>query len=78
MPAESLLAGHPEDTKALRKWRQGYIVIYILAEAVALYGVVLHFIGFAAVRVGPFFVAGFTLILFFRPAVLPSSRVSAG
>jgi hypothetical protein len=43
------------------------IVIYCLSEPVALYGLVLHFLGFSLSQVAPFFVAGFVLLFFFEP-----------
>jgi len=76
LPVESLLAVQPDDPKALGRLRQGYVVTYVLSEAIVLYGLVLHFLGFPATRVAPFFVAGFVLILFFRP-MAPPSRTAA-
>jgi len=66
-PAEATLASHPSDAKALNLWRMGQIVTFALGEAVALYGVVLHFLGFTLSQVAPFLVAGFLVILFFGP-----------
>jgi|SRR5271157_3674331 len=74
LPVESVLAVQPDDAKALGRWRQGYIVTYVLSEAIVLYGLVLHFLGFRATKVAPFFVAGFVLILFFRPMALPTGQ----
>jgi hypothetical protein len=67
MPAESTLAGYSENVAALNRWRIGYIVTFALSEAVALYGVVLRFMGVEFQQVAPFFLAGFILMLFFRP-----------
>ena len=65
--AEQTLALQPEDTAGLQRWRTGYIATWALSEAVALFGVVLHFIGFTLTQVAPFLIAGFVLILFFGP-----------
>jgi hypothetical protein len=64
---EVLLAAQPQDAKVLLRWRQGYLVTYALSEAIVLYGVVLHFLGFALSQVVPFFVAGAALMLFLGP-----------
>jgi F0F1-type ATP synthase membrane subunit c/vacuolar-type H+-ATPase subunit K len=66
-PAERALQENPENAVALNRWRAGYIVTFALSEAVALYGVVLRFAGVRFSQVGPFFVAGFILMLFFGP-----------
>jgi F0F1-type ATP synthase membrane subunit c/vacuolar-type H+-ATPase subunit K len=66
-PAERALQENPENAVALNRWRAGYIVTFALSEAVALYGVVLRFVGIRFSQVIPFFVAGFILMLFFGP-----------
>lgn len=71
-PAEAELSKNFADTGAQNRWRMGYIATYALSEAVALYGVVLRFIGFSFSQVIPFFVAGFILMLFFGPRRLSS------
>ena len=65
--AEQTLALQPEDATALQRWRTGYITTWAVSEAVALFGVVLHFIGFTLTQAAPFLIAGFVLILFFGP-----------
>jgi hypothetical protein len=65
--AEATLRESPEDAAALMRWRSGYIVIYAAAEGIALFGLVLHFVGYRLVEVAPFFVAGFILLLFYAP-----------
>jgi len=76
-PAEAVLGKRPEDTKALARWRKGYIVIYAISLSIVLYGVALHFLGFSVAQVAPFFLAGFALILFFRPRVTPNNASPA-
>lgn len=71
---EIVLAAHPEDVDALRRWRTGFLTIYCICEAVVLYGVVLRYIGFTFSQVIPFFLAGFGLMLFFSPK-RPSSAI---
>jgi hypothetical protein len=65
--AEQTLSAQPDDTAALARWRTGYLITYAFSEAIALYGLVLHFTGFAFMQVLPFFIAGFVLILFYAP-----------
>jgi hypothetical protein len=65
--AERTLSVQPDDSDALARWRGGYIITYAFSEVVALYGLILHFMGFSFVQVLPFFIAGFVLILFYAP-----------
>jgi hypothetical protein len=71
LPAEASLAINPQDAKALASWRQGYVLIYALCEAIALCGLLLHFLGNLLPRVLPFFLAGWALIMFFTPKIAP-------
>lgn len=73
-PAEGVLASHPEDPAALARWRTGYLITYALSEAAALYGLVLHFLGFNLVQVAPFLITGFVLILFYAPRTPAQAR----
>src|SRR5277367_5290464 len=57
--SEAILADHPEDATALKRWRTGYIFTYALCETVALFGFVLRFMGFTLSEVAPFYVVGF-------------------
>jgi len=65
--SEETLARQPDDPPALNRWRAGYVVVYALCEAVALYGIVLRVVGFSLAQVIPFYAAGFGLMLFFAP-----------
>jgi F0F1-type ATP synthase membrane subunit c/vacuolar-type H+-ATPase subunit K len=67
VPAEATLAKQPEDPAALNRWRAGYIVIYGLSEAVALFGLVLRFLGFSLSHVATFYAVGLILMMFFGP-----------
>jgi len=65
--ASAALALHPEDRLAISRWRTAYLVLYLLSEAIATYGVILHFMGFSLEQVAPFFIIGLVLILFYAP-----------
>lgn len=65
--AEQTLSAQPEDSDALGRWRTGYLITYAFSEAIALYGLVLHFMGFAFTQVLLFFIASFVMILFYAP-----------
>ena len=64
---EAQLSAQPEDSALLARWRGGYIVIYALCEAVALFGFVLRFLGFPLARIWVFYLSGFALMLLFGP-----------
>ena len=64
--AESL-ASHPDDSLSLNHWKSGYIATYALCEALALFGLVLRFMGFNFQQCLPFYVGGFVLLSFFGP-----------
>jgi hypothetical protein len=51
----------------LARWRTACIVTWALCEAIALYGLVLHFIGFQMSQSLFFFIVGFVLMLLFAP-----------
>jgi hypothetical protein len=65
-PAEDL-ASRPDDSISLGHWKTGYIATYALCEALALFGLVLRFLGFTFRQSLPFYVAGFVLLFFFGP-----------
>ena len=67
VPAEKMLSTRPDDEAALRRWRAGYIAIYAVCENVAMWGVVLRFLGFSLLPAIPFYLAGFLLLLYFAP-----------
>lgn len=74
--ASSALTLHPEDRLALSRWRTGYLVLYVLCEAIATYGVMLHFMGFTLTQVAPFFATGFVLIIFYSPRIPVSTQAN--
>jgi hypothetical protein len=64
--AESL-AAHPDDALTLSHWKSGYFATYALCEGLALFGLVLRFLGCSLQQSLPFYIAGFVLLLFFGP-----------
>jgi hypothetical protein len=64
--AESL-ASHPDDALALGHWKSGYFATYALSEALALFGLILRFMGCNFERSLPFYIGGFALLFFFGP-----------
>jgi len=65
-PVEALRS-HPEDSAALARWKSGQLITWAFSESIAVYGLVLHFLGFSAGQVVPFFVTGALLIVVFPP-----------
>jgi hypothetical protein len=66
-PTQTGAMAQPDAAKVSMNPGTALVVIYCLSEAVALYGLVLHFLGFSLSQVAPFFVAGFVLLFFFEP-----------
>ncbi|HTT18125.1 MAG TPA: hypothetical protein VMG82_04225 [Candidatus Sulfotelmatobacter sp.] len=65
--AASTLATQPEDDISLSQWKTGYIATYALCEALALFGLVLRFLGSDLQQSLLFYIGGFVLLFFFRP-----------
>lgn len=72
--SEDVLVTNPDDLLAQKQWRTGYLLTYAFSEAIALYGVLLHFLGFRMAQVAPFLIAGVALIVFYSPRLPTSSR----
>ena len=66
--AEALVKEQPDNLQAVRRFRAGYILIYIASFAVGLYGLVLHFFGSPVTHVVPFFAVSVMMISWFRPS----------
>ena len=64
--AESL-ATHPDDAISLNHWKTGFIATYALCEALAVFGLVLRFLGCTFEQCVLFYIGGFVLLFFFRP-----------
>jgi len=67
LPAAATLSIQAEDVAALARWKTGQIVTWALSLSIALYGLVLRYIGFSFPQTAPFFIAGFVLMLFYLP-----------
>lgn len=65
-PAHVLLT-NPEDANALRKWRSGNLISFVLAETLALLGVLLKFLGFGWNVAAVYFAAAIVLLMLFTP-----------
>ncbi|HXE90551.1 MAG TPA: hypothetical protein VNK82_06260 [Terriglobales bacterium] len=65
--AVDILRLKPDDTPALVRWRAAHIVTFALCESVALFGLVLRFLGATTLEGAPFFAVAFVLMLVFRP-----------
>jgi hypothetical protein len=61
------LAEKPEDGLTLNHWKTGYIATYALCETLALFGLILRFMGFGFQQSVPFYLGGFVLLFFFGP-----------
>ena len=72
--SEPVLLANPSDTKALGRWRTGYLAMYSVSLSIAIYGLLLHFLGFELRNVVPFFAAGFLLIVVLPPRQLVETR----
>lgn len=67
--AEAELREKPGDSAVLSRWQMGYIVLYALCEALALFGLVLRLMSYPLITIWPYYVGGFVLLLLFRPVV---------
>ncbi len=61
------LAAHPDDSLTLGHWKSGYVATYALCEGLALFGLVLRFLGCSFQQSLPFYIGGFVLLFFFGP-----------
>jgi hypothetical protein len=52
---------------AIARWRSACIITWALCESIALFGLVLRYMGFAMTQAMIFFVAGFVLMALFAP-----------
>jgi hypothetical protein len=67
VPALTLLGTQPDDPSALARWQSGYIATWALSVCIALYGLVLRYLGFDFRQLLPFFIAGCALMVFYTP-----------
>ena len=65
--AEDELRQRPGDPMLWRQWRTSYLLAYGVAESVALFGLVLRFMGASLGRIIPLYVISAALIFFSSP-----------
>jgi len=65
--SEQSLASDPDDPLTVIHWRNGYIVTYVLCEALASFGLALRFMGCNFQQSLPYYAGGFVLLFFFGP-----------
>jgi F0F1-type ATP synthase membrane subunit c/vacuolar-type H+-ATPase subunit K len=78
MRAAESLATHPDDGLSLNHWRTGYLATYALCEALALFGLVLRFLGCSFQQSALFYAGGFVLLFFFGPRQPVSAESAPG
>jgi hypothetical protein len=65
--AEETLATQPEDALSLKQWKTGYLATYAMCESLALFGLAGRFMGSTLQQAVSYYIAGFVLMVFFRP-----------
>jgi len=65
--AEEGLASRPDDEAVLGRWFAANVVTFVLCETVALFGLVIRFLGGNLVQAGPFYAVAFLLLLVVFP-----------
>jgi uncharacterized membrane protein len=66
-PSAALAATQPDNANTLSLWRTAHIVMWALCEVIAMYGLLLRYLGFPVAYAAPFFACGFLMILFLAP-----------
>ena len=67
LQSEAELRARPEDPATLVRWKTGYIVSYVLCEALALFGLLLRIMGFTLTQVWPYYAGSAVMLLLFWP-----------
>ena len=67
LQSEDELKVKPGDPVVLARWKTGYIVTYVLCEALALFGLLLRVMGSTLSQVWPYYAGSFVLLLLFWP-----------
>lgn len=75
LQSEEELKGKPGDPAVLLRWKTGYIVTYVLCEALALFGFLLRVMGSTLSQIWPYYAGSFVLLLLFWPR-LPQARTN--
>jgi hypothetical protein len=65
--AEKRILADPEDMAAWTSWKVGHLMSLACCEALALYGLMLRFLGFGFEQVATFYIAGVGLMLYMTP-----------
>ena len=65
--AEEILAVRPDDAATLGRWLAANIVTFMLCETIALFGLVIRFLGGDLVKAGPFYGVALLLLLLVFP-----------
>jgi len=76
-PSEASLAHRPDDGVEIARWRSGYISVYAMCNALALFGLVLRLMGFTLANVWGFYLGGFLLLLLNSPRTPKRDRGEA-
>jgi len=76
-PAVERLQRLPQASAALEQWRRGNILSFVFAMTVVLYGVVIRVMGFSWNIAAWFFVAGFSLLLWWTPRLKLAASTNA-
>jgi len=73
-PASEALRVNPDDVSAAARWRQGVLLSLVCCESVALFGLVLRFIGASRNISAVFYTVGIFFLLAWRPRLeLPTT-----
>lgn len=67
LPSEAALKVRSDDSLALTRWKTGYLFLYVLCEALGLFGFILRRDGFTLSNVWGFYLGGFLLLLVYSP-----------
>jgi hypothetical protein len=75
LQSEAELREKPGDPVIVTRWKNGYVVTYVLCEALGLFGLVLRIMGFTLTQVWPYYAGSIVLLLLFWPRV-PQTEAS--
>lgn len=70
LQSEEELKERPGDAALVARWKTGYIVTYVLCEALAVFGLLLRVMGFPLVQVWPYYAGSAALMLLFWPHLM--------
>ena len=67
LQSEEELKKKPDDPAIIVRWKTGYIVTYVLCEALALFGLLLRIKGSTLGQVWPYYAGSIAMLLLFWP-----------